>query len=102
MAQAPLETDVMNSASGDVQSISDSSIAGNTQSQSGNSRSEDDYSTGASAARRENLVISSAKLFVLFFLLSLAVVVSYLWYQLTKAMEEDSYQDGFNEHATRL
>lgn len=103
MAQAPLETDIMNSASGDVQSISDgSSIGGATQSQSGNSRSEDDYSTGANAARRENLVISSAKLFVLFFLLSLAVVVSYLWYQFTKAMEEDSYQDGFNEHATRL
>ena len=54
------------------------------------------------AARLENIVISSAKLFVLFFLLSLAVVVSYFWYVLTKGMEEDSYEDDFNEYSSKL
>jgi hypothetical protein len=79
----------------------DESTGETTQSQSGHSRSSEDQRNDATD-RRENLVISSAKLFVLFFLLSLAVVVSYFWYQLTKAMEEDSYRDGFNDHSTKL
>jgi hypothetical protein len=100
MAQTPLETDALHSSSGDDESDG-SSIGETIQSQSGHSGPDDDVSTDATA-RRENRAISSAKLLVLFFLLSLAVVVSYVWYTLTKAMEENAYQDYFNEYSTKL
>jgi hypothetical protein len=104
------EDTVVNSSShyADQSSVSAESLLSlaeeqTTPSQSGNSvgSTEEDCSTDA-IARREDMAISSAKLFVLFFLLSLAVVVSYFWYRFTEASAEDSYHDEFDEYATKL
>jgi hypothetical protein len=61
----------------------------------------DEY--GAEAlAKRESKAISCAKLVVLGFLLSLAVVVSYVWYTFSETAEQDTYTNEFHEFSTKL
>jgi hypothetical protein len=61
----------------------------------------DEYGTDA-IAKRESKAISCAKLVVLGFLLSLAVVVSYVWYTFSETAEQDTYTNEFHESSTKL
>ena len=72
------------------------------QSSSANSKGYQSADDDDGFSGRNKNAISTAKLCVLAFLLSLAVVVSYVWYQFSIESEEKMYSDEFHEFGTKL